>query len=163
MKEDVERIIKSYDNMKNEIAVLEFQLSRFKGISDNEVISNMVFSKSDDEIVQNSEISDKTYKVAAIYRQVAENQNDELYNSLFEQYSNLKLEIEFFEYSLSRLSGKLPDIMKDMVINKITWSELADKYHVSQTMISKYRRKAVKELGELYKAKNKHTEQYILS
>lgn len=56
----------------------------------------------------------------------------------------------------------LPDVIRDMVINKMTWTELESKYHVSRNMIAKYRRKPVRELTKFYITREKQTEEYIL-
>lgn len=163
MRKKIERIFKNYRQMKNELSVLEFQLSNFAGISNNELIESMCFSHPEGERVQSSSLSDKTAKVAINYEKVAEKMNDEFFTALLIQYRTLKSELDFFEYCINRLSGKLPEIIHDMVINKMSWGEMARKYNISEPMLCKYRKKAIGDIAKLYEARDKQMEQYILS
>lgn len=60
------------------------------------------------------------------------------------------------------LSGKLPEIVWDMAVERFTWEELMMKYHISHTMVAKYRKKAIKELDALYEERDRQTESFIL-
>ena len=160
---DVEKIIKDYYLMKKEMAVLKFQLENFAGVSDDDLISSMSLGHQEGERVQNSQVSDKTAHVAMNYNAVSARLNDEMYDCLLEQYRELQAETEFFEYSLTCLSGRLPEIMKDLVIDKMSWAAMAEKYRVSHMMIGKYRKKAMEELAEIYAARSRHMQKYILS
>ena len=40
--------------------------------------------------------------------------------------------------------------------------ELMMKYHISHTMVAKYRKKAIKELDALYEERDRQTESFIL-
>jgi hypothetical protein len=44
----------------------------------------------------------------------------------------------------------------------LTWDDIAYKYHVSRTMVAKYRKKAIKDLESLYSGYEKEIEKYIL-
>ena len=79
------------------------------------------------------------------------------------QYLMLDEEIRFFEAALSSLSGYLPELMTDMVINGCTWDYLCEHYHISRTMVAKNRRKAIRELEELYEQREAEMVSYMLS
>ncbi len=158
-----ENVFDKYQKWKKERITLAFELSRFEGVSTDDVIESMCLSRPQDERVQTSGKSDKTAKTAIYYRKVAESMNDDLYDFLFRQYQYVKDEIEFFEYAVSQLSGRLPDIIRDMVIYGMQWKEAAAKYAVSEAMLTKYRRKALSELAALYEGRARHTEEYLLS
>ena len=49
-----------------------------------------------------------------------------------------------------------------MLVKDMTWRELAEKYNVSETMIAKYRRKAMAEMKELYLMREKTACCYFL-
>lgn len=53
--------------------------------------------------------------------------------------------------------------MRDMWINKIGWGALLEKYYVSDTVMRKYRKKALNELEEYYRRKELEGIEYILS
>lgn len=160
---DVENLFKEYSKWKKDMEFLEFELSRFQGVPYDDVIESLCFSNPQEERVQNSSISDKTGKTALIYRQVKERMDDEWFEFLIVQYKSLKEQREFFEYAVRQLSGKLPDIIRDMVMEKMSWQELMIKYSVSHAMIGKYRKKAVEELQMIYTLRTQNSDNYMLS
>ena len=115
-----------------------------------------------EERVQSGSTSDKTGKTAIIYRQVKERLDDVWFDYLIERYKNVKEKVDFFEYAIRQLSGRLPEIMRDMVVEEMPWRGLERKYHVSHAMIGKYRKKAVAEFSSLYENRNRHSETYLL-
>lgn len=72
-----EEVLNKYQELKKEQAVLKFQLSRFKGITEDDIIESMTFSHADGERVQTSGVSDKTGKIAVNYKKIADWENDE--------------------------------------------------------------------------------------
>lgn len=156
-------MFKEYRKMKQEILVLEFQLRHFDGVSDTDVIESMNYAKSQGERIQTGETADKTGKTAIHYRRVKERMDDDWYDSLFERYEYLNEEVTFFEYAVTQLSGRLQEFVKDLVMERMAWDELRIKYHVSHSMIGKYRKKAEKELDEMYEFRDKLEETYFLS
>lgn len=159
---DVEKLFKEYTNWKRDIGLLEFELSRFQGVPYDDVIESLCFSRPEGDRVQTSGISDKTGKAAIIYRQVKERLDEEWFDFLIERYKAIKEEKEFFEFAISQLSGKLPEILKDMVMEQWSWQEMMIKYNVSHAMIGKYRRKAVEELKAVYDLREQHSNKYML-
>ncbi len=150
MSKRVEAILKSYPEMVQKRNCLVYQIAHFKGLSAEEVIESMYTPRQDGERVQTSTISDKTAQIAMVYQERRERMNREWYEYLEAQLKALNDEQVFFEAALDSLSGRLPCIMRDMVIDHLTWNELAQKYYVSQRMIGKYRKKAIAELESLY-------------
>ena len=159
---DVEQLFKEYGKWERDMGLLEFELSRFQGVPYDDVIESLCFSHSQGDRVQTSGISDKTGKTAIIYRQVKERLDDDWFDYLIAQYQSVKEEKEFFEFAISRLGGKLPEIVKDMVMEQRSWQELTLKYNVSHAMIGKYRKKAVEELEAIYSIRDQNTERYML-
>ena len=158
-----ENLFDKYHQWKKDRITLAFELSRFEGVSTDEVIESMCLSRPQDERVQTSGVSDRTGKTAVYYRKVAESMNDDWYDYTFRKYQYVKEEIEFFEYAVSRLSGRLPEVIRDMVVNGMQWKEAAAKYAVSEAMLTKYRKKGALRAGALYEGRAKHTEGYLLS
>lgn len=159
---DVEKLFKEYGNWKRDLGILEFELSRFQGVPYDDVIECLCFSNPQGDKVQTSGTSDKTGKAAIIYRQVKNRMDDDWFDYLMERHHAAKEEVEFFEYAVGCLSGKLPEVIRDMVAEGMPWKELAGKYRVSEAMIAKYRRKALNELELLYQVREKTAGQYLL-
>ncbi|MGP8310342.1 hypothetical protein ACG0Z4_05610 [Enterocloster aldenensis] len=158
-----ENLFKVYSQWKKNRVLLAHELVRFEGVSDDEVIESMCFSKPEGERIQTSGITDTTGKTAIYYRKVAETLNDDWYDFLFRQYQDVKEEIDFFEAAVNQLSGRLPQVVYDMVVMEMSWKELAGKYQVSEAMLAKYRKKALGELDDIYQLRNSHMEQFLLS
>lgn len=159
---DVQKLFKEYGNWQRDLGILEFELSRFEGVPYDDVIESLCFSHPQGDKVQTSGVSDKTGKAAIIYRQVKERLDDDWFDYLIERYKSVKEEKEFFEYAVRQLGGKLPQVIRDMVMEQMPWKEIAGKYNVSEAMIAKYRKKALEELGELYQAREEAAERYML-
>ena len=69
------------------------------------------------------------------YRQVKERLDDDWFEYLLGRYQAVKEELEFFEYAVGQLSGRLPEVVRDMVMEDMTWRALSEKYSVSEAMI----------------------------
>lgn len=156
-------MFKEYRKMKQECLVLEFRMRHFEGVPYTDVIESMNYARPEGERVQTSGISDKTGKTAIHYRRVKERMDDDWYDSLFQRYEYLQEEITFFEYAVMQLSGRLPEFVKNLVMDRMAWEELMIKYRVSHSMIGKYRKKAEKELDSFYEFREKQLESYLLS
>ena len=163
MSERIEKIIKEYHRMEKERNCLEHQIRNFKGISEKEMIDSMNFHSPEGERVQTSNISNKPASIALNYHERMEQINQEWYEHLEKQYLMLDEEIRFFEAALSALSGYLSEFMTDMVVNSCTWDYLCVHYHISRTMVAKNRRKAIRELEELYEKRDAEQISYMLS
>lgn len=163
MKERIEKIMQSYQQIVMERNCLENQIMNFQGITESEMIESMYFVQPDGERVQTSGVSDKTGRIAITYKDRMKRINREWQEHLVKKHSALFEELLFFESAILSLSGILPDFISDMVINGLTWDDLAAKYHVSRTMVAKYRKKAIRELEILYTIHDKEMEEYILS
>ena len=158
----VEKIMREYRQIVMECSCLENQILNFKGITGTEMIESMYFTQPEGERVQASGVSDKTARIAITYKNKMERINCEWREHLEKKHSILAEELIFFESAVLSLSGILPDFISDMVIEGLTWDDLADKYHVSRTMVAKYRKKAIHELEILYAIHDQEMAEYIL-
>ncbi len=159
---EIEKLFKEYRNWKKDMGLLEFELSRFRGVPYDDVIESMCLSQPQGERVQGGGTSDRTGNTAVKYRQVKERLDDDWFDYLLGRYQSVKEEVDFFEYAVSQLSGRLPEVIRDMVMEELPWRILADKYNVSHAMIGKYRKKAAAELSSLYEIRDKQSETYML-
>lgn len=163
MNERIEKMMREYQQVIMEKSCLENQIKNFRGISEEDIIDSMHFSQAEGDRVQTSGISDKTAKIALSYRKEMLVVNDEWQKHLMKKHSMLREDLIFFESAVFSLSGFLPDLISDMVIKGLTWDDLSIKYHISRSMLAKYRKKAIKELENLYDLHDKEIAEYILS
>ncbi|MDY2990616.1 MAG: hypothetical protein SOR91_03985 [Hornefia butyriciproducens] len=163
MSERIEKLIREYPKKKRDLECLKRQIADFKGITDEDMIDVMYFSHPEGERVQTSGVSDKTARIAVTYKDKMERINSEWYEHLEKEYYELDEEVRFFESALKSLPDELSDVMTDMIIYRYTWDSLCSIYHVSRTMIAKYRRKAIRELEDMYQQREKEMVEYMLS
>ena len=129
---EIEKLFKEYRSWKKDMGLLEFELSRFEGVPYEDVIRSMCLGQPQGEKVQGGGTSDKTGNTAVKYRQVKERLDDDWFEYLLGRYQAVKEELEFFEYA-----GRLPEVVRDMVMEDMTWRALSEKYSVSEAMIGK--------------------------
>lgn len=157
-----EDVFNKYQELKKEQKVLKFQISRFKGITPDDIIESMTFSHAEGERVQTSGVSDKTGKIAVNYKKIADRENDEWFSYLISRLEYVNDEIDFFEYALKELSDKIREIIWDMVIVHMSWADIEEKYHISHAALGRYRKNAIKELEIIYGMRDKQTEIFML-
>lgn len=162
MSERVEKLIEAYPQMLREQKCLTHQLAHFRGFTASEVIDSMYMPRQDGERVQTSGISDKTAQIALNYRDRMEQMNREWYAHLERKLVCLTDEIAFFESALRSLSGELPVIMWDLVVEAMTWDAVADLHHMSRANIGRLRKRAISELDELYREHDREAAAYML-
>jgi len=143
---EVERMIKEYGTLKREMAVIGAMIEQFIPVTEMEIIETLSLGKADGARVQNTAISEKTAKVAAIYREVAAKSNDEAIKSLVHEYHHCKSQVDFVDFCLLRLPERLSLVMSDFVQNDLAWTDICEKYHVSNSMVGKYRKSAMAEM-----------------
>lgn len=159
---ETEKLFKEYRSWKKDMGLLEFELSRFEGVPYEDVIRSICLGRPQGERVQGGGTSDKTGNAAVKYRQVKERLDDDWFDYLLGRYQAVKEELEFFEYAVGQLSGRLPEVVRDMVMEDMTWRELSEKYSVSEAMIGKYRKRALAEMKELYLMRERTAGRYLL-
>jgi len=163
MNERIEKLLKDYPRMIQERNCVAREIASFRGVTAEEVIESMYTVHTDGERVRTGGAADTTANIALNYKDKMDRFNKEWFEYLEVNLRLVNDEIIFFETALSSLSGKLSAIMRDLVVEQMTWDELAVKHFISRRMIGYYRRKAIGELDRLYEAYNKRTIAFMLS
>jgi hypothetical protein len=163
MSERIEKVMQGYDSLVMERECLRHQMDSFRGATDDEIIETMYFQQPQGERVQTSGPADKTASIAIAYKDRLARTNQDWYRYLECRYVTVCDEICLFEAAVRSLSGNLPEMVTDMVMRGMTWDALAEKYHMSRTMVAKNRRKAIRELDDLYARNDLVVREYILS
>jgi len=148
-KERVKQLFKGHREIKQNLCVRQFQISNFSGLGDDEVIAALTFSSPDGEYVQNSNISDKSGRIALMYKNIADSEGMELLRSMVKTYQAQKRELDVFEHCITLLEPKLSEIITDMVIMKMPWNEIQAKHNISRTTLVRYRKKAVVDITKM--------------
>jgi len=148
-KERVKRLLKGHREIKQNLDILWFQIENFSGLSDDEAITALTFSSPDGEYVQNSNISDKSGRIALMYQVLADSEGKELLMGMIKRYQSEKRELDVFEYCITLLEPRLSEVITDMIINKLAWDEIQNKYNLSQTTLARYRKKAAGDITKM--------------
>ena len=156
------KMLQEYRQLVMERECLENQIQNFKGITETEMIEAMQYCQPGGERVQTGSVSDKTAKISIAYKAKMERINQDWQAHLVNKHEALTVELQFFEAVVLALSGILPEFISDLVIKGISWDGLAIKYHISRTMVAKYRKKAIRELDVLYAIHDKEIADYML-
>ena len=83
--------------------------------------------------------------------------------SVYDRYSGLKKELDFFVGAIRSLGGKKSEVLLALVVEGLTWDQISDQYDICKKTITNYRKTAIKDIDALYE-KRKSTElTFILS
>ncbi len=163
MKGYVEKVISDYPQMVREREYLKKQIESFEFLSADELISAMSFSHPDGERVQSSDLSDKTARIALGYWNKLDRINEELIVPMQKRYDALDEEISFLESSIDELLGDMFDAMHKLVVEGLTWEEVALNLYISITKLQKVRRAAIDYLVRTYQKRESQIAGYLLS
>lgn len=148
-KQKVERLFKHYGEQKQSLEILGFQILNFVGAKDDEVIEALNFAVPEGERVSTSSLADKSARIALMYKDQVDRESQEMFKGMAKRYITQKNELALFEYCITLLEKRLSEVIKDIVINKMSWADAAEKYNVSVNAIGDYRKKAIKELTKM--------------
>ena len=162
MSAKIEKLMKMYPEMVQERDCIAHQLAHFVGLTAEDVIESMYTPRMDGERVQTSNLSDKTAQIALVFRERQGIMNQQWFESLEKRLNILNDEVVFLESALRSLSGRLSEIMWDMVVECEKWAALEKKYNVSHSALYRLRQKAIQELDRLYESHSRTIRDFIL-
>ena len=144
-------MVRDYPKNKMEQECLLRQICSFRGITEQEMIDSLYFTRPDGERVQTSGSSDKTAMVALNYKSQMARINEEWYDHLEDEYLKLTEELRFFESAVLSLPG---------IQGKVF--QAAEKFYISRRTVGNYRAKAIEELTKMYENREAQIDNYML-
>lgn len=153
IRERVKWLLKNYHAIKRHLNRLNFEIKRFQGLSYEQVIEALNFATPEGERVQTSNISDKPGRLSLMYRDYADKLNSDVVDLAWE-YHTKKSEMEVLEYCITLIEPKLSQVITDMFINKMAWREMGRKYNISETTLTRYRKRGIAEIAKVFDVKN---------
>lgn len=161
---EAERLFMNYEVMQKEVRLLRHQLENFVGITEEEMIDTMVFGgQSDEPRVTMTKRHDRTETIALSFREKTAAANRELYQFLSDRYIKLIQDMAFFETAIKQLPEELSTFVVDLVVEGESWDNLMVKYHISRSSITRWKKRAIKELDGIYQLKEQQLADYLLS
>lgn len=141
-KEHITALIGDYPKLRKDLDFLKYELASYKELSADDAIKTLQFSRSDNPIVDSSNISDKTCRIALRFRE---------YMARMEEggYREILLECKALEYTLRWLDCQVAKIREDRIrlavedhLSGVSKSEILRKHQIQERTYWRYRRRA---------------------
>jgi hypothetical protein len=149
-REYVEYLLKNYNEILKDIEMLKFEYKAFKDIEPNEVIEALNFSTASYERAITRNISDKTCKIALIYNEAARRMNEESREEIYKMMKGAEFEIARLNYCIERLAPSVKEVVRELFIEKCSWSYVCIKNSISEKTLNNYRKKGIGEIIEMF-------------
>ncbi|KOF56135.1 hypothetical protein AGR56_04240 [Clostridium sp. DMHC 10] len=149
-REYVEYLLKNYREILKDIEQLKFEYKVYKDIEENEVIESLNFSSVSDEKIQSNSVSDKTCKIALIYKEAAKRMNKESREEIYKMIKVSELEISRLNYCIDRLEPNIREVVKEMFFEGLQWKDISRKNSVSEKTLNNYRKKGIDEIVSMF-------------
>jgi DNA-directed RNA polymerase specialized sigma subunit len=148
-KEHVEKMLKEYSQNKRIMQVNEEAIEQYLPVTKEEAIEIMNFSHPE-VCVQNTNISDRVAKIAMSFRRMARAWNREALRDMMVAYQEAWTEVSFIDYAIKHLPEREHRIMLRFFVEEASWSEICNEFHLSTTMVGRYRRRAIERMIQTY-------------
>ena len=142
-REYVEYLLKNYTNILKDIEVLKFEYNTFKDIEPIEVIEALNFSSSNYERSTKGNTSDKTCEIALIYNEAAKRMSKESRDEIYKMLKGAEIEMARLNYCIERLEPTVKAVVRELFIEKCSWSYVCIKNSISEKTLNKYRKKGI--------------------
>lgn len=152
-REYVEYLLKNYNEILKDIEQLRFEYETYKNIEADEVIESLNFSSSGEERIQTSSISDKTCKIALIYREVTKRLNKESRQEIYRMIKAIEIEMTRLNYCIERLEPQVKEVVKGIFIEKLQWKDICGRNSISEKTLNKYKKKGIDEVVNMFDLK----------
>lgn len=149
-REYVEYLLKNYNEILKDIEQLKFEYNAYKDIESDEVIESLNFSSVSDEKIQSSSVSDKTCKIALIYREATKRMNKESREEIYKMIKVSELEISRLDYCIDRLEPNIREVVKEIFFEGLQWKDISIKNSISEKTLNKYRKKGIEEIISMF-------------
>ena len=143
----VENILRNYTTMKNEVQVLEFELSCITPSLHPKVIENKVFSRSGSERVAGSHISDKTADIAVEH---IDSQRNSVHHAMCALVRSNRLEISRLEYYISLIPADEADVIRLFYFEKLGWEVITRETDCSLSTLQRRKKRGMDKLARYY-------------
>ncbi len=149
-KEYVEYLFGNYNEILKDIKQLKFELETYEDLVPEEIIEAMNFSSANGRRASAFDVSEKTCKIALIYNEVSKRMNNEAKEEIRKMIVASEYEIRKLHYCIDRLEPKIREVIKGVYIDKMSWMLVSKNLYISENTISKYKRKGIEEITNMY-------------
>jgi hypothetical protein len=149
-REYVEYLLKNYTKILKDIEVLKFEYKAFEDIEPIEVIEALNFSSSNYERTTKGNTSDKTCEIALIYNEAAKRMSTESRHEIYKMMKGAEIEMARLNYCIERLEPTARAVVRELFIEKCSWSYVCIKNSISEKTLNKYKKKGINEIIEMF-------------
>ncbi|WP_446898823.1 DUF1492 domain-containing protein [Clostridium sp. LBM24168] len=150
-REYVEYLLKNYHQIKKEIEQLILLLESPMYDSEEETIEGLTFTAPQGERVNTSAISDKTSKIALVYKEVNAKQRTAGRKDIEKIIKTNQFELMKLENSIECLDKTLQEVIKKIYIDKNKRADICKTLFISANTLNRYRKKGIDEIVEIFK------------
>lgn len=144
-------LLQGYAEDKKKLALLWREWGNPVTISAQEMLEAMAFSRGEDgSKPQGGHISDKTFQIAAQYREMAIQRNQEERQELLEQIERLEQKLRRIEFCVAQLQPDQATVIKGLYFEGKGQRDLVDELHLSSSTVQRYRDKGVQAIASMY-------------
>ena len=146
-KEYIRNAVAEYPRIRKELELLRKQIDDYVGITENEAISALIFRKSDQPMVDNSNISDKTANVSLMFRDFVKRMNEQSVAEMTVEYYERKHFLDWFDCQVGMIKEELKRSVFQEILTGLTYNKIAKKYYICTREVCRYK-KEIKERME---------------
>lgn len=149
-RERVIRLLETYHEREQKIALLNYELLHFPRASPNEVAEGMGLGHSCELTPHSGYISDKTFFISLNYQERASQINAETINDILGELGELGEDQNRLEYYVSILAPQQETVIRRFYFERHTWEEIAKEVKVALRTVHKIKNRAFDQLAEFY-------------
>lgn len=145
-----EYMLTNYHQLKEDLEILEYRLRNFKPVTENEVISSLVFHRSDEPKVSTTPNNQHSEMIALSFREQMVKENEEQIADLTQRYLRLAKELEVFEMAVRFLKGELAEFAHELMKPNCNWDFIMREFHISRGTVYNWRQKVLDHIRQVY-------------
>ncbi|HFI0464890.1 TPA: hypothetical protein ACGOY9_000302 [Streptococcus suis] len=145
-----EYMLTNYHQLKEDLEILEYRLRNFKPVTENEVISSLVFQRSDEPKVTTTPTNQRSEMLALSFREQMVQENEEQIADLTQRYLRLAKELEVFEMAVRFLKGELAEFVQELMKPNCNWDFIMREFHISRGTVYNWRQKVLDHIRQVY-------------
>ncbi len=151
LRRQVLALLEAYPDKVRQINILNYELIRAAGLSEDELIGQMALpGHRDGPGVYSGQVSDKTMYIALNYRDQLEKLLDENIDNVYKELDPLKEEIDRLHTYVGQLDRRSAEIVTLYYFEELSWAEIEKMKGITVKGLQNRRNRAVDKLTEFY-------------
>lgn len=146
----VEYLLKNWQPLNQQLKELKMLVEGFNALTEEDIIEELTFKKSQEEKVKESQISDKTPSIALVYKEAVEKQSLKSQRELRKVIEATEGELIRLERAMNALSIENRQILEALYFQGKSYKVVARALALSESTLNRYRKKAIEYMAGLF-------------